>query len=88
MEILNEFSDWMIRNSNLSESSVYKYKRAVNTVSNEMLEREVVNKSLLNMNLVELDIAVYNIFKNPLFIEINTRGIICIAMHLSSIDII
>ena len=74
MEILNEFSDWMIRNSNLSESSVYKYKRAVNTVSNEMLEREVVNKSLFNMNLVELDIAVYNIFENPLFIEKNTRG--------------
>lgn len=68
------FQIGMIRNSNLSESSVYKYKRAVNTVSNEMLEREVVNKSLFNMNLVELDIAVYNIFENPLFIEKNTRG--------------
>ena len=74
MEILNEFSDWMIRNSNLSESSVYKYKRAVNTVSNEMLEQKVVNKSLFNMNLVELDIAVYNILENHLFIEKNTRG--------------
>ena len=74
MEILNEFSDWMIRNSNLSESSVYKYKRAVNTVSNEMLEQKVVNKSLFNMNLVELDIAVYNILENHLFIEKNARG--------------
>ena len=74
MEILNDFSDWMTHNSKLGESSIYKYKRAVNTVSNEMLEQQVVNKSLFNMNLVELDIAIYNIFDNPLFIEKNTRG--------------
>lgn len=74
MEILNNFSDWMTHNSKLGESSIYKYKRAVNTVSNEMLEQQVVNKSLFNMNLVELDIAIYNIFDNPLFIEKNTRG--------------
>lgn len=74
MRILNDFSDWMIQNSKLSENSIYKYKRAVNTISKEMLEQKVVNKSLFNMNLVELDIAVYNILENPVFIDKNTRG--------------
>ena len=74
MDNLNCFSQWMTQNSDLSESSVYKYKRAVNTVSNDMLEQAVVNKNLLEMNLVELDIAIYNILNNPVFIEKNTRG--------------
>lgn len=74
MDNLNSFSQWMTQNSDLSESSVYKYKRAVNTVSNDMLEQAVVNKNLLEMNLVELDIAIYNILNNPVFIEKNTRG--------------
>ena len=52
MKALNDFSDWMTQKSGLSESSIYKYTRAVNTVSNEMLEEKVVNKGLLNMNLV------------------------------------
>lgn len=61
-------------NSNLSESSVYKYTRAVNTISNEMPEQRIINKHLLNMNIVELDIAINNIFNNMFFIEKNTRG--------------
>lgn len=73
MGILDDFSKWMTQNPRLGESSIYKYKRAVNTISNEMMEQEVVNKSLLNMNAVELDIAICNIFDNPFFIEKNIR---------------
>ena len=40
--ILDDFSNWMNENSKLSESSVYKYKRALNTVSDEMLEIKVI----------------------------------------------
>lgn len=74
MIILDDFSQWMKNNSNLSESSVYKYTRALNTISNEMLEQRIINKRLLNMNIVELDIAINNIFNNMFFIEKNTRG--------------
>lgn len=74
MEVLKNFSNWMIQNGVLSESSVYKYKRAINTISSEMLEQDVINKSLLNMNLIELDIAIYNIFNNPIFVKKNTKG--------------
>lgn len=74
MKILNNFSQWMEKNTNLRESSVYKYTRAVNTVSNEMMEQNVINKSLLDMNIVELDIAINNIFCNNFFVEKNTRG--------------
>lgn len=88
MENLDVFSEWMTQNSGLSESSVYKYKRAVNTVSNDMIEQKVVNKSLLDMNLVELDIAIYNIQDNPIFIEKIAEEGVCIVMLLNSTDII
>lgn len=74
MDKLKDFFNWMMKNSGLAESSVYKYTRAVNTVSDEMFDRRVVNKSLLTMNLVELDIAILNIFENEFFVEKNTRG--------------
>ena len=71
---LKDFSGWMLRNSTLSDSSIYKYKRAVNTISNEMLERKVIPKSLIDMNLVELDIAISVILNNEYFIHKNTTG--------------
>ena len=74
MKIRNDFSDWMTQKSSLSGASIYKYMRAVKKVSDEMMEQGVVNKSLLDMTLVELDIAMYNIFSNSFFIEKNTRG--------------
>lgn len=74
MDKLKDFSSWMMKNSGLAESSVYKYTRAVRTVSIEMVEQRIINKSLLEMNLVELDIAILNILGNAYFIEKNTRG--------------
>ena len=74
MQRLNNFSEWMSRNSSLSDSSIYKYKRAVHTISNEMLERKVIHKSLLDMNLVELDIAISIILNNEYFIHKNSTG--------------
>lgn len=72
--ILDDFSRWMNANSKLSESSVYKYKRALNTISNEMQEIKIIHKSLLNMSLPELDVAVFVILNNPQFIAKNQKG--------------
>lgn len=74
MSKLDAFSSWMNENSKLSGSSIYKYTRAVNTVSNEMIERKVLNKSLLEMNLVEIDIAIINILSNEYFLKKNSVG--------------
>lgn len=74
MQKLDDFSEWMRNNTNLAESSVSKYTRAVNTISNEMLEYGVIRKSLLNMNSVELGAAIMDISDNGYFIEKNTRG--------------
>lgn len=38
MVSLSDFSEWMKENTELSDSSIYKYTRAVNTISNEMQE--------------------------------------------------
>lgn len=71
---LDKFSDWMVKNSKLSDSSIYKYTRAINTISNEMFEKGVINKSLLSMNLVEMDIAILNILNDQYFMAKNHRG--------------
>ena len=46
MVTLDDFSIWMKDNTALSDSSVYKYTRAVNTISNEMNENKEIAGSL------------------------------------------
>lgn len=74
MQKLDDFSSWMNINSKLAESSVYKYTRAINTISIEMLDKKVINKSLLQMNLCEVDISILNILNNEFFIKKNSTG--------------
>ena len=74
MITLEEFSAWMRENSTLSDSSVYKYTRAVNTISNEMKEKGVITESLLAMSALQLDIFVPLILYDPDFITKNKTG--------------
>lgn len=74
MDILHNFSIWMTECSTLSKSSIYKYTRAVNTISNEMLDEQVIQRSLLAMNRIELDLAMINILQNERFIKKNSVG--------------
>ena len=74
MIALEEFSAWMRENSTLSDSSVYKYTRAVNTISNEMKEKGVITESLLAMSALQLDIFVPLILHDPDFITKNKTG--------------
>ena len=74
MITLEEFSVWMRENSTLSESSVYKYTRAVNTISNEMIEKGVITESLLAMSALQLDIFVPLVLHDPDFITKNKTG--------------
>lgn len=72
--MLEKFSSWMRDNTILSDTSIYKYKRAINTISSDMMECKVIHKSLFDMNQFELDIAINSIFVNPQFIQKNTKG--------------
>lgn len=74
MQSLDAFSEWLHANSSLADTSIYKYTRAVNTISNEMMERGVVKKSLLEMNLVEIDVAIECILCDEDFIAKNSTG--------------
>lgn len=74
MNTLDKFSLWMNKNCKLSESSVYKYTRAVNSISNDMNNINVIHKGLMSMNLLELDLAICNILNNDDFIKKNTKG--------------
>ena len=74
MIALEEFSVWMKSNSALSDSSVYKYSRAVNTISNDMIKLGVIPISLFAMSLLQLDIYVPLILHHPDFIKKNKTG--------------
>ena len=72
--ILEDFAAWMKENTSLAESSIYKYSRAVNTISNDMNELGVLSEGLLGMSLIKLDIAIQLILRNPEFISKNKTG--------------
>ncbi len=72
--LLDDFSNWMNANSRLADSSIYKYKRAVHTISHEMQEWHVIHKSLLAMSVTELDMAIFAILRNAQFIAKNQKG--------------
>ena len=73
--VLKAFSKWMSENATtLSESSIYKYTRGFNTISREMLEDGIIEKSLFDMSFTELEIALIKIFNNEKFIAKNKKG--------------
>lgn len=74
MVALQEFSAWMSENTKLADSSIYKYARAVNTISNEMETKGIIPKNLLAMSALQLDIYIPLILHDVDFIAKNTRG--------------
>jgi len=74
MTMLKEFSAWMKENSTLSDSSIYKYTRAINTISNEMKNKGVIAASLLAMSAIQLDIFIPLILNDPAFVTKNKTG--------------
>lgn len=74
MFALEIFSAWMRENSTLSDSSIYKYTRAVNTISNQMKEKGVISESLLAMSALQIDIFVPLILRDPDFVIKNKTG--------------
>ena len=74
MVTLQEFSAWMGENTKLSDSSIYKYTRAVNTISNEMEIKGVIPKNLLSMSVLQLDAYIPLILLDVDFAAKNTRG--------------
>jgi predicted restriction endonuclease len=72
--MLNRFKQWMVDNSSLSQNSIYKYARGLNTVSNDMTREGVIAKPLIEMSPSELDLAITLILNSPSFVEKNCRG--------------
>ena len=58
MDVIKEFAGWMKENSTLSDSSIYKYSRAINTISKDMMSKGIISESLLEMSPLLLDRAL------------------------------
>ena len=72
--ILEQFSEWMKEHTTLADSSIYKYTRAVNTISNDMNSLGVISGDLLSMSIIQLDIAIPLILYNSEFVRKNKTG--------------
>src|SRR5699024_362524 len=69
-----EFSEWLHTNTALADSSIDKYSRAVNTISKEMIQIGVIKKLLMEMEALELEMAITLILLNPDFLAKDKRG--------------
>lgn len=74
MDIIKEFAGWMKENSTLSDSSIYKYSRAINTISREMMAKGIISVSLLEMPPLLLDRALAVILLDEDFVFKNATG--------------
>lgn len=71
---MSNFSMWLKANTALSDSSIYKYSHAADTVMEEMLALGVIDKPFSEMTEIEIDIAIAVILHDQHFIKKNTRG--------------
>lgn len=58
----------------LSQATINKYYSGVKVISEEMIRGGVISKSLFDMSLIELDMAIALIFKNDHFSKKNKKG--------------
>lgn len=59
-----KFSEWMKNNTELSDSSIYQYTHAVNSISNDMIDNDVITKNIFNMSILEFDRYIPKILEN------------------------
>lgn len=65
---------WLGENTTLSESSVYKYAHAAETISREMLAKGVIPIDLFEMSPIQIDVYMPVILSDPDFIKKNSTG--------------
>lgn len=77
MSLIKEFEEWLIGNEktperNLSKSSAYKYARAINTISQDMIKEGLFEGSFYtNSSLQAIKKDITCIKNNKLFISKN-----------------
>lgn len=75
MENLELFKNWLqVNKPNLAQSTIDKYVRAVRTVSNDMLAAEIINKSIIDMDIDEIDLNIGKILIDDNFVQKDKRG--------------
>lgn len=74
MITINDLSVWIKENTSLSDSSIYKYSHAVNTISKEMRQKGIIPEDLFAMSELQCDIYLPIILQDPDFISKNSTG--------------
>ena len=68
------FCEWLAQNTKLSQKSIINYQGGINATSNDMLKQNIIDKSIFEMDLNELDNALSKIIFDTHFIAKDTKG--------------
>lgn len=71
---IENFASWIKENTSLSDSSIYKYSHAVNTISNEMQEKGIIPCGLFDMSVLQYDFYLPQILIDVDFVRKDTTG--------------
>lgn len=69
-----EFQNWMLENTTLGKSSIYKYSHAIKTISEEMQKLGVLCDNLFMLETLTLDKKISLILNQKEFLVKNKRG--------------
>lgn len=72
--MLIDFVDYLENNTSLSDTSIHHYESGFRTISKQMLESKVISKPLEEMEIVELEIALFLILQNDDFKKKDSTG--------------
>lgn len=62
------FAEWLKNNTNLSDSSIGKYTRAIRAITKDMIAERIIDKDLYNIKSpIEFDLLMKDIISNRFF---------------------
>lgn len=76
---INDFESWLVTCQKstgglLSSTTAKHYSQGLRTTSDDMITKNVITKRLEDMELYELDVAIFKIFNNAYFKSKNKKG--------------
>ena len=58
------FAEWLKNNTNLSDSSIGKYTRAIRAITKDMIAERIIDKDLYNIKS-PIELTSFSLIRNP-----------------------
>ncbi|MCQ2240007.1 HNH endonuclease [Treponema sp.] len=72
--MLIDFVDYLNNNTSLSDTSIHHYESGFRTISKQMQESKLISKPLEEMEIAELEVAIFLILQDDAFLKKDSTG--------------